>query len=143
MKAYLLTAAGVIFLSVIASLLVPNGKLNKSITFVMRIICIAVLIQPITGLFKFEQTSTELDLFDYEYVASMYTINQSEYLEKQLFDKFGVQTECKVDVRFGDNTFYVDSVTVEILENSEISQQIYAYLEELKYINISVYEKSY
>ena len=143
MKVYLLSAAGVIFLSVIVSLLIPDGKLNKSITFVMRIICIAVLIQPITGLFKFNQTSSQLNLFDYEYVASMYTLNQSEYLEKQLFDKFGVQTDCVVDVRFEDNSFFVYGVTVEIYENSEISQQIYAYLEELKYINISVYEKSY
>ena len=44
MKTYLLTAAGVIFLSVIISLVIPEGKLNKSIVFVMRMACILVLI---------------------------------------------------------------------------------------------------
>ena len=49
MKGYLLTAAGVIFLSVIVSLIIPDGKLNKTIVFVMRMACILVLLQPITG----------------------------------------------------------------------------------------------
>ena len=57
MKGYLLTAAGVIFLSVMVSLLMPEGKLNKSITFVMRLICILVLIQPLTGIFNIKFAS--------------------------------------------------------------------------------------
>ncbi len=57
MKTYLLTAAGVIFLSVIVSLLIPEGKLNKSIVFVMRLACIFVLIQPITGIFKIKSST--------------------------------------------------------------------------------------
>ena len=38
MKIYLLSAAGVIFLSVIVSLLIPEGKLNKTITFVKMVL---------------------------------------------------------------------------------------------------------
>ena len=69
MKAYLLAATGVIFLSVVVSLLIPEGKLHKSVTFVMRIICLLVLIQPITGIFKIKDVETsEKDFFDYEYV---------------------------------------------------------------------------
>ena len=52
MKEYLLTAVGVIFLSVIVSLIVPDGKLNKTIVFIMRMVCIFVLIQPVSGIFK-------------------------------------------------------------------------------------------
>ena len=58
MKVYLLTAAGVIFLSVVVSLLIPEGKLHKSVTFVMRLICIVVLIQPVTGIFKIGDSAT-------------------------------------------------------------------------------------
>ena len=64
MKTYLLTAAGVIFLSVIISLVIPEGKLNKSIVFVMRMACILVLIQPITGIFKISSASVDEPLYD-------------------------------------------------------------------------------
>ena len=65
MKTYLLTAAGVIFLSVIVSLVIPEGKLNKSIVFVMRMACILVLIQPISGVFKLKSYPLDEPLFDY------------------------------------------------------------------------------
>ena len=54
MKAYLLSAAAVIFLSVIVSLIIPEGKLNKKKVFVMRMVCIFVLISPNTGNFKID-----------------------------------------------------------------------------------------
>ena len=38
MKEYLLTAVGVIFLSVIVSLIVPDGKINKTIVFIMLMV---------------------------------------------------------------------------------------------------------
>ena len=53
MKAYLLTAVGVIFLTVIVSFIVPEGKLKKSVNFVLRLVSICVLIQPVTKIFSF------------------------------------------------------------------------------------------
>ena len=82
MKTYLLTAAGVIFFSVIVSLLIPNGKLNKTIVFVMRMACILVLLQPITGIFKITSTVIDEPLFDYVYICKVYSDDQSEQLEK-------------------------------------------------------------
>ena len=64
MKAYLLSAVGVIFLSVVISLLVPEGKLKKSVTFIMRLICILVLIQPVTGIFKLPDVSQDTGYLD-------------------------------------------------------------------------------
>ena len=51
---------------------------------------------------------------------------------------------CAVNVVYGDGQFKVGSVSVEINEeNGELISTIYEYLEELKYINITVYAKSY
>ena len=145
MKVYLLTAAGVIFLSVIVSLLIPEGKLHKSVIFVMRLICIFVLIQPITGLFNIKETSSELpdDFFDYEYVCGVYSDHQSEQLEILLQKEFEVDTDCAIKVEYVEGEFKPTEVGVELNQNnSKLIEEIYAYLDGLGYINITVYAKS-
>ena len=143
MEKYLLSAAGVIFLSVIVSLIIPEGKLNKTITFAMRLICILVLIQPITGIFKISPTSGGDNFFDYEYVCGEYSEHQSAQLRLLLLDEFNVQTECSVEVVYEEEQFKVNSVEVCMGENeTDYIEKIYAYLQELGYINISVYAKS-
>ena len=143
MKIYLISATAVIFLSVIVSLVIPEGKLNKTIVFVMRMACIFVLIQPITGIFKINASSSNATLYDYEYICKVYSDNQSEQLEKIIFEKFGVESACFVKIVHENGEFLADGVIVEInQENDEIIEDIYEYLEELKYINISVYAKS-
>ncbi len=143
MKTYLLTAAAVIFLSVIVSLIIPHGKLNKTIVFVMRMACILVLIQPITGIFKLKPSSTDETLYDTEYVASVYTKNQSESLEKLLYKEYTEECDCQVNVVYSEGKFKVDSVSVQTSsENDKLISDIYAYLKKLGYINITVYAKS-
>lgn len=143
MKEYLLTAAGVIFLSVIVSLLVPDGKLNKTIVFVMRMICIFVLLQPITGLFKISNVATDMPMYDYEYISKVYSDNQSEQLKTFITQEFNTECECYVEITHSDGDFKVKSVSVETKLNDEkIIDKIYAYLEEKGYINITVYAKS-
>ena len=145
MKVYLLTAAGVIFLSVIVSLLIPEGKLHKSVTFVMRLICIFVLIQPITGLFNIKETNSSWsdDFFDYEYVCGVYSDHQSEQLEILLEKEFEVDANCAIKVEYAEGEFKVTEVGVELNKNnSKLIQEIYAYLDGLGYINITVYAKS-
>ena len=143
MKTYLLSATSVIFLSVIVSLVIPEGKLHKTIIFVMRMICILVLIQPITGIFKISSSAIDNPTFDYEYICKVYSDNQSEQLEKLLFNKFAVESDCNVLVGYDKGEFKVESVSVELNEkNNEIITEIYEYLAELKYINITVYAKS-
>ena len=144
MEKYLLSAAGVIFLSVIVSLLIPEGKLNKTITFVMRLICIFVLIQPLTGIFKISSTFGEAEnFFDYEYVCGKYSEHQSSQLEILLLDKFSVDTESLVKVEYEEGQFKVKGVEICVSsEDAFFIEKIYAYLQELGYINISVYAKS-
>jgi len=146
MKTYLLGAAGVIFLSVIVSLLVPEGKLNKSINFIMRLICIAVLIQPVTGIFKLtdkDAAGTDGNYVDYEYVGGVYAEHQGVQLENLLKEKLGADTECFVTVDYADGEFKVTATEVKIKENNQkLIDKIYEYLEKLGYINITVYAES-
>ena len=143
MKTYLLTAAAVIFLSVIVSLIIPQGKLNKTIVFVMRMACILVLIQPITGIFKIKPSTSGEALYDTEYVATVYSKNQSGSLEKLLYEKYSEECECQVNVIYNEGNFKVYSVSVQTSsENNQLISEIYEYLVNLGYINITVYAKS-
>ena len=143
MKTYLISATAVIFLSVMVSLIIPEGKLNKTIVFVMRMACIFVLIQPVTGIFKIKTSATTSPLYDYEYICKVYSDNQSEQLEKIIYEKFAVESTCTVNIVYDNGEFRADGVEIEInQENYEIIDDIYEYLEELKYINISVYANS-
>lgn len=143
MEKYLLSAVGVIFLSVIVSLIIPEGKLNKTITFVMRLICILVLIQPISRIFKISSAWNGGKFFDYEYVSLEYSKHQSAQLTILLLDEFEVETECSVAVVYEEAQFKVNSVEVCVnSEEADFIGNIYEYLQALGYINISVYAKS-
>ena len=143
MKIYLLTAAGVIFISVIVSLLITEGKLNKTVTFIMRLICILVLIQPITGIFGIKNEQPVSDFIDYGYVETAYSENQSAQLEKLLLKEFEVETDCVVNIFFENGEFKAKSVEVGLEKNNEkLFKEIYSYLSDCGYINITVYAKS-
>ena len=143
MKTYLLSAAAAIFLSVIISLLVPEGKLNKTITFIMRLVCILVLIQPSTGLFKLSPQWPTDSTVDYVFVESVYSDHQSAQLEKLIKTEFETECECTDNVEYAYGEFMAKEAAVKIKENnSELIKAIYEYLQELNYINITVYAES-
>ena len=143
MKIYLISAAAVIFLSVLVSLIIPEGKLNKTIVFILRMVCIFVLIQPITGIFKIKSSATNSSFYDYEYICKVYSDNQSEQLEKLIEENFPVECSCTVNIVYKDGEFRVEGVSVWVYgENDKLINKIYEYLEKMNYINISVYAKS-
>lgn len=141
MTTYLLTAAGVIFLSVIVGFVIPEGKLNKSVNFILRLVCIGVLLQPVTKLFDFSPTP-EAELADYDYICKIYSETQSEELEKRIEEELGVQCECSINVQFDDGKLCENGVTVLVGgEDGEKLESIWEYLKNSGYINISVNEK--
>lgn len=141
MTAYLLTAAGVIFLTVIVSFIIPDGKLNKSVNFILRLVCIGVLLQPVMQLFKFSPTA-EAPLADYEYICEIYSRTQSEQLEKKVSENLGIPCECNVAVTFEDGKISENGVTVFVEDyDDEKVDFISEYLKSLGYINITVNEK--
>lgn len=147
MKVYLLSAAGVIFLSVVVSLLIPEGKLHKSIMFIMRLICIFVLIQPVAGIFKIGggdgDSAQKENFIDYTYVSSVYSEHQGGELEKLIKKDFGIEVVCSIKVEHIDGNFKVTETEVRLAQNNaKLIDDIYAYLVKLGYINITVYAQS-
>ena len=141
MKTYLLTAFGVIFLSIIMSYIVPEGRLKKTVNFILRIISITVLISPITGLFELSP-SGESQIIDYEYVCEMLSENQSRLLQDKLASELGIECDVTVAVIFKDESISEDGVTVTGNFDGDEKQKILEYLGGLGYININVNEES-
>lgn len=139
MKAeYLYAALGVIFLSVIAGLLIPDGKLKKSINFVFRLICIFVLINPLLNLFGIEDEVKNVSL-DYNYICQIYSKNQSDLLTQKVTADCNVDCECSVEVVYEDDKIIQKGVTVNgnFMDEQSINK-ILEYLQGLGYIDITV-----
>lgn len=141
MKTYLLTAAGVIFLSVIVSFIAPEGKLKKSVNFVLRLVCICMLVQPVTKIFNFK-TDSAVTVYDYEYVCNVYSQNQSALLTRKVCEELEVDCVCAVEIIYDGNCIKENGVTVEgNFKSFETVEIITEYLRDLGYINITVNEK--
>lgn len=141
MTTYLLSAFGVIFLSVIMSYIVPEGKLKKTVNFILRIVSITVLISPITGIFEFTSTSGS-QIIDYEYICTMLSDNQSRLLEDKISEELGLECDVLVAVVYKDDTIAEDGVTVYGNFDNSTKNKIVEYLSGLGYININVNEQS-
>ncbi len=142
MKAYLLSAVGVIFLTVLVSFIVPEGKLKKSVNFVLRLVSICVLIQPLTGIFKFTPQTTSAN-YDYDYICAVYSQNQSNLLTQKVNEELGIDCVCRVEIIYDGTQIKENGVTVEgIYENVQTVEVLTEYLEGLGYINITVNEKT-
>lgn len=138
MKAeYLYIAFGVVFLTVIVGLLVPDGKLKKSVNFVLRLVCICVLVNPIINLFDIEDKLGEIKL-DYEYVCLIYSQNQSDYLTDMIKENLGLDCGCSVAVEYEEGKIKENGVSVKGDLSSDEIAKILEYLTELGYIDITV-----
>ena len=143
MTAYIATAAGAVFLTVIVGMIMPEGKLNKPVNFVLRIACIAILISPVFSIFDITISDEESGLVDYGYVSEVFSDSQSDALQDKLAEKFGVQCECRVDIVYEDGAFREKGVTIYPQDvEKELIDDIVAYLKELGYININVHEET-
>ena len=100
MKIYLLTAAGVIFLSIIVSLVIPEGKLNKTIVFVMRM---AASKSVCVGLFSFvyykygaDEYNDKQNYYDYFFI-SFHVINNADNIMTRSNILNAVSTALHID----------------------------------------------
>ncbi len=141
MTAYLLTAAGVIFLTVLVGYLIPEGKLNKSVNFVLRLVCIGVLIQPVIKIFDFASVDSG-EITDYDYVCKVYSDSQSIALRNKITADLDLDCTVVVNVDYIDGEIRENGVEVygNFVEDETI-EIITEYLRELGYINITVNEK--
>jgi hypothetical protein len=137
MKSVLAIATGVVFISLIATYVIPNGKLRSSINFVLRLTCILALISPVINIIF---PDVKVDYVNYNQVASVFEKSQENYLQKLIFDKFGVDCECNLIIDYDGEKIIENGITIKIKDNFDKREQIYSYLLELGYINIIVNE---
>lgn len=138
---YLYAALGVVFLSVIAGLLIPNGKLKKSINFVLRLICILVLINPVLNLFGIEEQVKNVSL-DYNYICEVYSKNQSDLLTQKVIADCNVDCVCTVEVVYDEDKIKENGVIVTgNFKDEQSINKIVEYLQGLGYIDITVNEQ--
>lgn len=139
---YLLTALGVIFFAVIVGLVIPEGKLKKSVNFVLRLVCICVLIRPLTNIFGINSQTATIT-YDYDYICEVYSQNQSALLTDKVVGETGVECICTVSVVFEEDKIKENGVLVEgNFGNDKVIEKITEYLQELGYINITVNDQS-
>ena len=96
MTAYIASAAGAVFLTVVVGMIIPDGKMAKSITFVLKIVCILVLLSPLINIFSIDIGAETGAIIDYDGLSDILSSNQSAQLEKLIFEQFGVGCECSV-----------------------------------------------
>lgn len=142
MKAYLLSAVGVIFLTVTVSFIVPEGKLKKSVNFILRLVSILIIVQPAAKIFNFTKTEQAYE-YDYNYICSVYSQNQSRLLTEKVEEQFGLNCACVVEIIYNGSQIMENGVSVEgNFESVQTIEAITEYLQDLGYINITVNEKS-
>lgn len=142
MTTYLTTAACAVFVTIIVGFIIPDGKLNKMINFVMRLVCIFILVSPVVKIFDIGGAAEEGAIIDYDFVCSVYSETQSSELEKLIRNNTGEDCVCEVDILYENGSFKENGVTVFTDFGDEVTKnKIRAYLESLGYININVNEK--
>jgi hypothetical protein len=141
MRNYIAVAVGAVFLSVVISFIIPDGKLNKTITFILRSATILILITPVTQLFNISIASSDGDIIDYEWICATYSKSQSEILKNAIYEKFETDCDCYIEFVYSDGQFSENGVTVTLNSTDEKTKNaIYEYLQELGYIYINVNE---
>lgn len=143
MTAYISVAAGAVFLTVVVGMIIPDGKLNKSVNFVLRMACILILISPVFGIFNITLPGEDGGIVDYDYVSEVFSQSQSAELEKLIEENVGIDCDCSVSIIYEDGSFKETGVTV-YAENvgNDLIDEVVSYLRELGYININVHEKT-
>lgn len=144
MTAYIASAAGAVFLTVVVGMIIPDGKMAKSITFVLKIVCILVLLSPLINIFSIDIGAETGTIIDYDGLSDILSSNQSAQLEKLIFEQFGVGCECSVYIDYDGQSLNQTGVLISADDvESSLIEEIVSYLRELGYININVNEKIY
>lgn len=144
MTAYIASAAGAVFLTVVVGMIIPDGKMAKSITFVLKIVCILVLLSPLINIFSIDIGAETGAIIDYDGLSDILSSNQSAQLEKLIFEQFGVGCKCSVYIDYDGQSLNQTGVLISADDaESSLIEEIVSYLRELGYININVNEKIY
>lgn len=128
MKTYILSIAGVVLLTAVISIVVPNGKMGKFIQGVGKLLTLTVMIAPFATLFTGKKGdlsfASETIVTDESYLVSCARIlseRDEEEIKKALNDEFSVTAEVEVE-RGKTAGFPSEKITVKITDFGIIGQ---------------------
>ena len=128
MKTYILSIAGVVLLTAIISIVVPNGKMGKFIQGMGKLLTLTVMIAPFATLFmkqKGELAFSSANIAaDERYLVSCARIlseRDEEEIKKALNDEISVTAEVEVE-RGKTAGFPSEKITVKITDFGIIGQ---------------------
>lgn len=128
MKAYILSIAGVVLLTAVVSIIVPNGKMGKFIQGLGKLLTLSVMIAPFASLFLHKDSkfsfSPQTIQKDESYLVScarMLAERDEEEIGKSLKDEFSVTAEIAVE-RGKTAGFPSEKITVKITDFGIIGQ---------------------
>ncbi len=125
MKAYVLSIAGVVLLSAIVTLVLPNGKMGGAIRAGCKLVCLLVLIAPFATLATGKSLSVQTVLEDGAYLATCQSLaeeGEAGKIELLLNQDYGITTEVRVECE-AKSPFSVKKVTVEIVDFGIIASE--------------------
>ncbi|MBQ7369212.1 MAG: hypothetical protein IJW60_05850 [Clostridia bacterium] len=127
MNGYLLSVFGTVLLSAILTAVLPEGKTSGVIKAVAKSVCLLAIVAPIpnyllSGNFDekngnlqtiFPQTVIQTDEDFIKYYSEMRVRITELALEKELEDKFNVETSVKFDFEYAEDEIKIVSVHVK------------------------------
>jgi len=139
MRDWIINVAAIIILTVVAGMILPEGKTNKLIKSIFSVICLFVLIMPIqyisNGNFSVADVFSINDEVELDNDFLYYTFSkQAASLEedcKELLEEQGI-TEVEVQI-----IFYTDKIAF-VIEKVYINIENIVILENYQHININV-----
>lgn len=126
MKAYILSIAGIILLSAVVSMIVPNGKTGSFVRGMMKLLILAVVAAPMigwlkTGDFEFSSAPIGEDAAYLETCSVLASRKDGEEIARYLSQEFGVTADAEAE-RSADGRYALEKITVKIYDFGIIGQ---------------------
>ncbi len=155
MNGYVLTVVGTVLISSILTMLIPEGKCSAMIKGVTKLACLIVLLSPIPKLlgdetffdvFRGENTENTDAFFRdsglnadepfIKYYCELRIRETQTAVEREIVDKFGVQSTVKLDWNFLGETdvdkLQITKITIQLQQavSEEVQRKMCTYLTE-------------
>ncbi len=147
---YILSIAGIIFISVIVELVISDGALSKHIKNIFSFFTLAIIIAPLPNLVSKENISSVFEFSDYEIQEGyIYTLNKSRLETMAKEEELFLQTEGYKNIKvvfhssnMSEAEMKVDGININLVNMVFMEGAKYKDVEGLKsYVTNRVIEK--
>lgn len=146
MSSYLLIIVGSVLVSAILTAVIPSGKTANVIKGVTKAVCLLAILSPVPDILAksgwleenenyFSQAVIQTDTSFIKYYSEMRIQNAEELLEKEILDKYSLETNVTLmwqyaDAKVNTDTIKILQICVQILQpyDGERKMEVKEYL---------------